>query len=146
MRSPSGFTLIEMMMVIVVAGATASVVAPKVRDGVERTRVQRAASVVAGDLELAFSQAARQRKPIRVTFDGGTQSYTLTDRASGAVLFSRDFGPSSELALGSVTASAPTLDIYPNGIASGPDTVRLQLGGHARLVTVTRVGVIRGLQ
>jgi prepilin-type N-terminal cleavage/methylation domain-containing protein len=146
MRSPSGFTLIEMMIVIVIAGATASVVAPTVRHGVARTRVQRAASVVAGDLELAFSQAARQRKPIRVTFDSSTLSYTVADRASGTVLFSRAFGPNSDLALGSVTASASTLDIYPNGIASGPDTVRLQLDGQARRVTVTRVGVIRGLQ
>ena len=144
--SKLGFTLLETMVVVVLAGATASFVAPSVSNSVSRARIGRAAATVAGDLELAFSHAARQRKPVRVTFAGSTPSYTITDRATGTVLLARDFGPGSELALSSLTASAQTLDVYPSGIASGPDTLRLRLNEHARVVTVTRVGLIRGLQ
>jgi len=141
-----GFTLMEMMVVVIIGATLVAATAPSVGRGMARARVKRAASVVAGDLELAFSNAARQRKPVRVTFSSGSLSYTVTDRATGTVLFTRDFGPSSEFALESFSASAATLDIYPNGVASSADTLRLQRGTHSRRVTVTRVGLVRGVQ
>ena len=141
-----GFTLIEMLVVVIVVGVTAVLVAPSVGRGVGKARVKRASAILAGDLELAFATAARQRKPVRVVFTSGTLSYTIQDRATSAVLISRDFGPTSELALTTFTASLATLDIYPNGIASGPDTLTLQLGAHSRKVIVTRIGIVRGFQ
>jgi prepilin-type N-terminal cleavage/methylation domain-containing protein len=141
-----GFTLIEMLIVVVVVGVMAMVAAPSVGRGVAQARVKRAASIVAGDLEVAVTNAARQRKPIRITFTSGTRSYTVADRATGEVLMSRDFGPGSELALNSFGASAAILDIYPNGIASSADTVTLRIGTHSRRVIVTRAGLIRGMQ
>jgi prepilin-type N-terminal cleavage/methylation domain-containing protein len=145
-RSRRGFTLIEMMVVVILVGVTTILVAPSVGRGVARARVRRAASIVAGDLELAFSTAARERKPVRVVFTSGTLTYTISDRVTSTVLISRDFGPGSELALTSFTASLPTLDIYPDGIASGPDTLLLELGSSSRKVIVTRIGLVRGVQ
>jgi type II secretion system GspH-like protein len=113
---------------------------------VGHARVNRASSIVAGDIEQAFAMAARQRKPIRLTFVSGTQSYTINDRASGAILVARSFGPTAEVSLSGLSASATILDIYPSGLASGSDTVTLQLGTYSRRVTVTRVGLIRGIQ
>ena len=145
LTSKRGVTLIEMLIVIIIVAVTAAMVVPSVSKGTRRTRVNRAASLVSGDLELAFSSAARQRKPIRVSFTSGSLSYTISDRATGSVLITRDFGPTSELALGSFSASAAVLDIYPSGIASGPDTVSFALGSSTRKVTVSRVGIIRGI-
>lgn len=146
MRGTRGFTLIEMLIVVVVLGTMAMMVAPSVGGGVAQARVKRAASIVAGDLEVAFSNAARQRRPIRVSFTSSTRSYTVSDRATGTVLFSRDFGPGAELALNSLSASTAILDIYPNGIASGTDTITLQSGSKSRRVIVTRAGLIRGMR
>jgi len=145
-RSRGGFTLIEMIVVVILVGVTTMLVAPSVGRGIARARVRRAASIVAGDLELAFTTAARERKPVRVEFTSGTLSYTISDRVTSTVLISRDFGPASELGLTSFTASLPTLDIYPNGIASGSDTLFLELGSSSRKVIVTRIGIIRGIQ
>jgi len=142
----AGFTLIEMMLVVIIVGITAALVAPSVGRSVGKARVKRAASILAGDMELAFTTAARQRQPVRVIFTSGTLSYAIQDRATSTVLITRDFGPTSELALTSFSASLPTLDIYPNGIASGPDTLLLQLGSNSRTVIVSRIGIVRGLQ
>jgi prepilin-type N-terminal cleavage/methylation domain-containing protein len=142
----AGFTIIEIMIVVLIVGVTVVLVAPSISRSTGKARVKRAASILAGDMELAFSTAARQRKPVRVVFNSGTLSYTIQDRATSTVLVSRDFGTTSELPLTSFTASLPTLDIYPNGIASGPDTLSLTLGAHSRKVIVTRIGIIRGLQ
>ena len=142
----AGFTIIEIMIVVLIVGVTAVLVAPSVSRGTGNARVKRAAAILAGDMELAFTTAARQRKPVRVVFTSGTLSYTIQDRATRTVLISRDFGATSAMPLTSFTASLATLDIYPNGIASGPDTLRLTLGEHSREVIVTRIGIIRGVQ
>jgi prepilin-type N-terminal cleavage/methylation domain-containing protein len=144
--SKTGFTLIEMMIVVLVLGTTVALVAPSVSRGTGKARVKRAAAILAGDMEQAFTTAARQRKPVRVAFVSGTLSYTIQDRVTSTVLVSRDFGATSALPLTSFTASLATLDIYPNGIASGPDTLRLQIGAYSRTVIVTRIGMVRGLQ
>jgi prepilin-type N-terminal cleavage/methylation domain-containing protein len=139
-----GFTLIEMLIVVIVLGATASLVAPSVGRGVARARVRRAAAIVATDLELAFTTAARQRMPVRVTFSPSTLAYQVADRATGDVLMTRSFGAGSDMALSSLTVSATVFDIYPNGTATGPDTINLRSRTHTRRVIVTRAGLIWG--
>ena len=78
--------------------------------------------VVAGDFENAVSNAARLRKPVRITRTSAT-SFTVTDRSSGAVIQRRELGADSEWKVTSLTFSPTTVDVFPAGITSASLTV-----------------------
>jgi prepilin-type N-terminal cleavage/methylation domain-containing protein len=139
-----GFSLPEAMQVVVVLGLLAAITGPPVARQLRSHRVGQAANVVAGDLELAFSMAARQRKPMRVAVTGTT--YTIADRAGGTVRFQRQLGADSEYRLQSVTFSASPVDVFPSGVASSADTVTLTSGNAIRRIVMTPAGQVRILR
>ena len=69
MRSRGGFTLMELLVVLAIAGIVMTMVIPSISRSMAQTRVQRAASVVGSDLQYAYSMAARRRAPVRITVD-----------------------------------------------------------------------------
>ena len=95
-RRRPGFTLPEMLIVIVIIVLVAGMAFPATAKTVRRGRINQAANVVAADLETAVSYAARQRKPIRITHAAGAKSFTIADRATGIPIRSRELGPESE--------------------------------------------------
>lgn len=70
-----GFTLIEMMIVIVVMGLAMMVAVPRFRAS-PKTKARQAATQLTADLEVARSKAMAHRAAVRVVFDAGTRSYT----------------------------------------------------------------------
>jgi prepilin-type N-terminal cleavage/methylation domain-containing protein len=65
-RSPqSGFTLLELLLVIVILGVAFLVAFPTISRITTHSRVNQAAMVVAHDLSLAVSAAARERSASR---------------------------------------------------------------------------------
>lgn len=142
------FTLVEVAMTLVIIGIAAVMVMPKASVAMAHSRVNRAAIVVAGDLELAFSLAGRQRKPVQLDFDLTNHSYTITDRASAKLLFKRVLTQDRTYALGSLGATASSVQIFPNGLASGPDTVTVgeaPPGAYSRRIAMSRTGQVRVL-
>jgi prepilin-type N-terminal cleavage/methylation domain-containing protein len=139
----AGFTLIEIMMVVTVAGTAAVMAFPKVAQTVNHSRVNQAATIVAGDLELASSLADRQRKPVRITISNAAKTVTVTDRASGNVLSKKAYGITSEYHLTTVSGSPTTIDLFPNGTVSQSLTLTFTLDGYTRHVTMTRAGQVR---
>ncbi|HET8622723.1 MAG TPA: GspH/FimT family protein [Gemmatimonadales bacterium] len=132
------------MQGMVLLGVMAAIAGPPIARQLPRHRVARAADVVAGDLELAFALAARQRKPMRVTLSGTT--YTIADRVGGTVRHRRRLGPESEYRLQRVTFSANPVDVFPSGVTSSADTVTLTSGSAVRRVVMTaagKVGILR---
>ncbi len=71
----AGFTLIEMLIVIVVMGIAMTIAIPRFRV-TNKTKARRIATQLAADLEVARSQARAHRATVRVVFDAGTNSYT----------------------------------------------------------------------
>lgn len=92
------------------------------------------------DLRMASSLASRQRRPVRVTYHSGTQSYALTDVATGALLHTRDLGGFD---LPTVNFALQTIDIAPSGIASSALTVTLATSSHDRRVNMMRADMVR---
>src|SRR5687767_10312717 len=88
-RRISGFTLLEVIVALLIIGVLAAAAMPAVARAISHSGVTNSASVVAGDIQAAFSLAARQRKPVRIVFVDSTRSYTIRDRATGTVLRSR---------------------------------------------------------
>ena len=139
----AGFSLIEMMVTVSMLGIMVGMVAPNVSKDISHSRVNSAARVVAGDLEQALSVAGRQRRPVRVVFDGAAKEIRLIDRVSGQLISRRALGDLSEYKLYSVAGSPSTVDLLPHGVATASTIVTLSAGGYSRNVTMTRGGHVR---
>lgn len=143
-----GFTMIELMIVITALGLLIAVGIPKIGQQVSRYRLGRTAVVVAGDLEQAFSMAARSRKPIR--FSCCTSgAYTLTERNTGTTRLTRNLVNGSDygvrtLAL-TLTPSGTSIDFFPSGLNSLSATATITISNSAgsRQITLTQAGQVR---
>jgi type IV fimbrial biogenesis protein FimT len=142
-RAAFGFTLIEVLVALAILAIMAGAVAPVVARRITHSRVNGAAQVVAGDLETALSLAARQRRPVRISFDGATKSVLIADRASGQTIARRAYGSATEHKLETLTSAPATIDILPHGVTTSAATVTVGIGSYSRRVTVTRAGHVR---
>jgi prepilin-type N-terminal cleavage/methylation domain-containing protein len=145
-RRRPGFTLPEMLIVIVIIVLIAGMAFPATAKAVRRGRINQAANVVAADLETAVSYAARQRKPIRITHAPGAKSFTIADRATGSPIRSRELGQESEYKVAAVSFSAATVDVFPSGVTSGALTVQVGDGSYTRQIRMTRAGLVQVVQ
>jgi prepilin-type N-terminal cleavage/methylation domain-containing protein len=138
-----GYSLLELVIVLSVAGLLVSIALPSLSRGLRTSRAVSASRVIQGDLELAFTYAARQRRPISIAWSSGTMSYTITDRRSGTVYLTRSLGSGSDFTLTNVTFSTTPVFVYPGGVASGPLTVTITEGGSTHTIVMTRAGLVR---
>ncbi len=141
--SRSGFSMLEMLLVLIIISVLVGIVIPKIARIIRHERVNRAAQVVVQDLQNGFAMAGRQRAPVRLTFFPSTKTYTFTDRATGTVLQTRVMSTGSEYSLTSLSASPTQIDVLPNGIGSAAFTVTLTNGDYFRKVTASSAGFVR---
>jgi type II secretion system protein H len=139
-----GFTIFELLVVLAIFGILAAIVGPQMSKIVRHQRANRAAMVIAADLQNAFAVAARQREPVRIQADATTRSYQFIDRKSGNVLRIRTFyGDTSEYRLTSLVFTPATIDVFPSGISSSAVTVALANGDYSKTITASTAGFIR---
>ena len=144
MRSRNGFTLIELLIVLILIGIVGGMAVTNVGRTMSQTRVQRAASVIATDLRLAHSMAARQRRPVVIAVDGTNRVIRVRDAATPTTVYSeRHFGTSSELPVQLLTATPATVQVNPNGLAAGPIAVTVRWADRTRVVKMSRAGMVR---
>jgi type II secretory pathway pseudopilin PulG len=130
-----------MIMVVCVAGTAAAMAIPKVSSVVNHTRVNQAAMLVQTDLERAAAMAARERKPIRLSF--AMLQLTVTDRNAGTQLWREALGSKTEYKLSTLSGSPSQVDIFPNGTLSQAITVTLGVTGYSKQVTMSLAGQVR---
>jgi prepilin-type N-terminal cleavage/methylation domain-containing protein len=138
-----GFTMIELALTITLIAIMTAMMVPKIGRIIQATRINREIAIVVQDLEQAFTIAARSRKPMRLSCTCGTQTYTIADRTGGTVRLSRKLGADADLGTLTLTFSASPVDIFPSGIATAPDTVRITSGTSTRAVVMTTGGQVR---
>jgi prepilin-type N-terminal cleavage/methylation domain-containing protein len=144
MRIRPGFTIMELLAVLVIGSIMLAVVSPNVSRSLTQSRVKRAAAVVAGDLQMAQTVAARQRAPVRVTVQTHSRIVRVHRGTSPDTVFTeRRLDSTSEYPLSALTGSVGSITIFPNGVASGPLTLTLQAGPDTRIVTMNRAGQVR---
>jgi type II secretion system protein H len=139
-----GFSLFELLIVVAILGIMAAMVGPAMSRIVRHNRVNRAATVIASDLQNAFAVAARQREPVRIQADAASRSYQFIDRKSGAVLRIRTFyGDTSEYRLTKLEFSPTTFDVFPSGVSSAAVTIDLANGDYTKQIKASTAGFIR---
>jgi len=142
-RLRSGFSMLEMLIVMIVMALLVKIGVQKIERVVRHERVNRAAQVLVQDLQNGFAMAGRQRAPVRLTFTVGTKTYVFTDRASGTVLQTRVMSTGADYSLSSMATTSTTVDILPNGIGSTAFTVTLTNGDYSRTVSASTAGFVR---
>ncbi|HET7612881.1 MAG TPA: prepilin-type N-terminal cleavage/methylation domain-containing protein [Gemmatimonadaceae bacterium] len=139
-----GFSMFELIAVVAILGILAAIAGPAMSRIVRHQRVNRAATVIASDLQNAFAVAARQRQPVRIQADATTRSYQFVDRKTGAVLRIRTFyGDTSEYRLTKLVFTPATIDVFPSGISSNAVTIDLANGDYSKQITASTAGFVR---
>lgn len=147
-RSRRGFTLVELLIVVVLIGIVASIAIRSVGDTIRRDRVQKAVAIISTDLEQAFAVAGRQRAPMRLLFDSTRRTFSVADRSDTTLKYRTRQFVTGALALDYMSVSRNTLDIMPSGLSTDTLTVRMGIYSrdgttYDRTVRMTRGGLVR---
>ena len=126
-RGESGFTLIEVLIVIVIAGVIITMGGLTFSNFFQRDSARRAAQVFAQDLRAARSYAVRSQEPVVIRFYEGSLWYEVESQSTGTEIVRRRFGANADVALSAVTldVAGDTLVFDARGLAdmSGAGTL-----------------------
>ena len=145
----SGFTLAELLLVIVVLALTFMISIRSVGDTLRRDRVAKASAILGADIEQAFSIAARQRMPVMMVLNRSNKSFSIIDRANPTMIYrTRSFARTSAYAVDTLYANQDTIYIMPNGLATNALDLTLRVstrggGTYTKSVRASLAGMVR---
>lgn len=140
-----GFTVIELLIVVVLLGIVLGIGAEGFRSFARGKSVHRAAEAVAAEVELARLYALQRREPVEMVFDEPGRSYAIRVASSGDTLRTRSFRggdlPLTVLDVG----SGDRLEFSPRGLLAGGSTVSIAVENlsEAQRVDVSLMGMTR---
>ena len=135
--------MVEMLLVLIVVGILVTISVPKMERIIRHERVNRAAQVIVQDIQNGFALAGRQRAPVRLTFTTSLQKYVFSDRATGTAIMTRILSTGADYSLTSLSTTATSVDVLPNGIGSTPFSVTVANGDYSRTITASSAGFVR---
>jgi prepilin-type N-terminal cleavage/methylation domain-containing protein len=148
-RARVGFTLIEMLIVTSILGVIALLSTGQISTYVRERSVSAAAATVRSDLQQAFTIAARNRRPVRVSFATADTALTITSRDRKITFVRRGFGGGSgfrlepsDIAFCARSCSDASVDVFPNGWASDSLSITISKGSYSRGVRMSRSGLV----
>ena len=139
----SGFTILELIVVLVVSSILVSFAVLRLAPTLERSRVQRSATMIATDLQWAQMIAARQRRPVVFIVSEPLKGYMIRDAASSTVFRESYLGNDTEMHLDELDATPTTLEIFPNGVVRSAGSYMVRVNTSQRYVRITRAGQVR---
>jgi prepilin-type N-terminal cleavage/methylation domain-containing protein len=140
----NGFTMLELMLVVVLLGIVSAMSAGRIHDLIIQQRVVRAATAVQNGLESAFALAGRNRQPVRISWSPASMQFGVTDRSGN--VFYRRIGLGTDaygLESANVSVSRSPLEVYPGGLANDTPAVTLSVSGMTKRIRMTRSGLVR---
>lgn len=146
MRSRDGFTIIEVLIVLILIGVVGGFAFMRVQSGLAQARAQAAAGVIAADLKQAHSLAGRRRVPVRISIDtmNGEMAFRIRDMNSPDTIYvERHFTHVGEQPVDRFRVSDTSRVVYPNGLADGELTLWVRAGEERRQIHMTRAGMVR---
>jgi type II secretion system protein H len=143
LRTRTGFTLIEIAIVLAVMAILSAAAFWRMGPGIQRAKVNRSASTLAADLQYAQMIAARQRRPVVLITSEAVKSYMIRDATTATIYRERYLGQDTDFGLDSLLATPTAVEIFPNGVVRNTATFVVALSEHSRNVRITRAGQIR---
>ena len=144
MQSRDGFTIIELLIVLIIAGIIGGIAMIQGSKTLAHTRVQQAAAVIATDMKLAHSLAARAREPVRISVDTANRVMRVVDYDAWTTVYSeRRFGNADDMPVQFMSANDTTLLVFPTGLTSGLLEITVRTDDKRRRVSMTRAGQVR---
>jgi type II secretion system protein H len=144
MRARSGYTVLELIIVMSLIGLVAAIVLPSMGRTLAQVRLQRAATMVASNVQLAQSLASRQRRPVRLSVDASQKVIRVRDYTNPATVYAEQwFDRTAENAVGRLEVTNTDIVIYPSGLYAEPFTFTLTTADKRRVISVSRAGQIR---
>lgn len=143
LSTKSGFTIIELVVVLVLSSILVSIAILRLAPTLERTRVQRSAMIIATDLQWAQMIAARQRRPVVFIVSEPLKGYMIRDAASATVYRESYLGDDTEMHLDELDATPTTLEIFPNGVVRSAGNFMVRVNTSQRYVRISRAGQVR---
>lgn len=148
-RLRAGYTIVELLVVASVLTVVTVISAGRIAEYMSDRNAAAAAAVVQNDLQQAFAIAARNRRPVRVSFSVADTALRITNRENTVTYVRRGFGvgsgfmlrPSDVTFCASVCTNA-FVDVFPNGWASDSLNVTIGREGHARGLRMSRSGLV----
>jgi Tfp pilus assembly protein FimT len=98
-RNAGGFSLLELTIVLVLAGLTLGFAALSFSDYTQRSAARRAAQVFALDLTLARSTAMRTQEAVVIQFFESGRRYAIETQSGSVALTTRRFGDNADIDL-----------------------------------------------
>ncbi len=147
-KGKSGFTLIEMMIVIAVFAMMAAIAIPAFMSLLPGMRLNGAARQIMGDLMAARMDAVKQNNEVRVFFNSpGTNQYQILDdddndgiSDTGEAITTKNIRDNYH----DVTFTSTNNPIFhPRGTATSLPTITLQNSNGTKTVTVSITGRVR---
>ena len=114
----AGFSLVELVVVLVLAGVTFALSFGGLSEYRQRVGAQRAAQLFARDLSLARAQAVRGRESVVIRFSESSRWYSIST-TTGRELIRRRFGTNADIDLAAIDLQTPgdTLFFNSRGVA-----------------------------
>jgi prepilin-type N-terminal cleavage/methylation domain-containing protein len=150
-----GFTLFEMVLVLLVIGIAAAAIVPAVGNNIRSPKLRTAANVLASDIEFCASECiAQPNAPRAINFDTTGNKYTVVDSNDGTAIkhpmdgqsYVNDFatGRNSQLSgvgitglvMGSETLSSLTFSAYGRPTITADLVITLTYNNQTLQVTV----------
>jgi prepilin-type N-terminal cleavage/methylation domain-containing protein len=143
-RRRSGYTLLELLIVIMLMSLIAKMSLTRVSSLTTGWRVSRASQAYAEELQAAFALVGRNRVPVTITLDPTLMELRLSDR-NNVVYRKRNLGKQSayKLDAADVTPSVFTMEIYPPGLAADSLSIVIQRQGKYRRIRMLRGGLVQ---
>ena len=145
----NGFTLLEIAVVVTLLGVVTLMSMGQVSAYTRERNVAAAAATVRNDLQQAFAIAARNRRPVRISFAVVDTALRITDRENTVIFVERGLGGGSGFALNpsdvafcTSTCSSASVDVFPNGWASDSLSVTISKGSFSRGIHMSRSGLV----
>lgn len=129
----AGFSLVEIMVVIVLIGLIAGITAPPMFKYLASTKLQTSSDRMVADLQYARTLAISNGTILR--FSTTYSGYILSNPVTNVTLRSRVFSEGMTLDL------AQSTDFYPWGMANSK-TFKLSSGGESRQINVLPTGMV----
>jgi general secretion pathway protein H len=142
----SGFTFIEVMVVMAITALGAALAVPAMDAGFNSREVRRAVRQIAAAMHHCRTEAVATGRVRHLRIDPGQNAFQTDDRSRWAVLTDRALIERAEGGYESGDGSVEIL-FYPNGATSGADVVvvsrRDRASNRLRLVLDPLVGAVR---